>query len=41
MREKKIAYETLKIVNDEIIKARLVLEAIKKNVTVIKCKLNF
>ena len=29
-REKKIAYETLKIVNDEIIKARLVLEAIKK-----------
>ena len=29
-KEKKIAYETLKIVHDELIKARLVLEAIKK-----------
>ena len=29
-KEKKIAYETLKIVNDEITKSRLVLEAIRK-----------
>ena len=29
-KKKKIAYETLKIVNDEIIKSRLILDAIRK-----------
>ena len=29
-KEKKIAYETLKIINDEIIKSRLILDEIRK-----------